>query len=374
MTRKIWVQIHLWVGLTLGLAGVLIGITGSILVFDQSLDAKVNPQRYAVSGSRLALPYSAYLDNAAQAVKGRARPTNLRTPGDGGMPVVVFARAREAGAAYRVYLDPQTARVLDASPSGSGLIGWAHDLHGSLMLRDYSGREIVGAVGIAMLISSLSGLYLWWPRGRWKEALGMRRGVTRSRNLHYLFGLYGSVVLAMLSFTGILISYPEAGRAVVGLFGPVSPPARTVQAPEAPKAARPLSADEAVALVQPLYPAAKVAGIGLPGGPRGTYRISLTDPAGDTLAQTAVAFVDPGSGALVRRIDASTLTAADRFLALQRPLHEGVSLGLAGRIVICIAGLLPALLAVTGTMMWLRQRRQRRSTADGTLAAAVADR
>ena len=38
--RPVWFQIHLWLGLTLGVVGALIGVTGSILVFDHEIDAR----------------------------------------------------------------------------------------------------------------------------------------------------------------------------------------------------------------------------------------------------------------------------------------------------------------------------------------------
>lgn len=315
MMRRLWVQVHLWLGLSFGAVGILIGITGSLLVFDHALDAQLNPQRYALTGDTIALPYATYFANATQALGDRARPVALRAPGEAGMPLMVLARAREGGGNFRVYLDPQSGRVLEVARGGSGLIGWAHELHGTLMLRRYAGREIVGTVGVAMLISSLSGLYLWWPRGRWRGAFGLRPGFALSRNLHYVFGLYGVLALAMLSFTGALISFPEAARGAVGAFAVVSPPP--------------------------------------PPGPRDAWRVSLPGPDG-----SRVLFIDPRSGAILPRPEANTRTAADRFLAFIRPLHEGTPLGLPGRIVLCIAGLLPGLLTITGTLLWLRQRRR----------------
>ena len=78
--RACWVQIHLWLGLTLGVLGMLIGISGSLLVFDHDIDAVFNPNRYAVSGPQVALPFSDYLTNAAQALEGKATPAFLRMP------------------------------------------------------------------------------------------------------------------------------------------------------------------------------------------------------------------------------------------------------------------------------------------------------
>ena len=358
--RAFWVQIHLWLGLTLGVLGVLIGISGSVLVFDHDIDAVFNPQRYAVSGTQVALPYSEYALRATQALEDRGRAAFVRLPEEEGMPVVVIARARgEGGGNIRVFVDPPTGRVLDTVPGG-GFFGWLHSFHENLTLREYYGREIVGAVGIAMLISSLSGLYLWWPaRGRWREAMGFRRGLATTRNLHYVCGFYGFLVLAMLSFTGIFIAYTDAGRATVAAFAPVSPPARNIQAPAAPEGAKALTPDAAVDIAKALYPAEKVWSVGLPSGPRGSYRVNLSEPGVPEMqpARGSVVFIDPYSGAVLRRIDASTRTPGDNFLALQRNLHSGERLGIIGRIVICLVGLMPLLFVVTGTIMWFKQRR-----------------
>jgi uncharacterized iron-regulated membrane protein len=303
--RRIWVQIHLWLGLTLGAIGILIGLSGSFLVYDEQIDEWLNPQRYAVSAPGAPLGYAEYAASARTAVSG-ARVLSIRMPDEDGGPIVATVRGRGA-LFHRIYLDPPTAKVLD-SVAGGGFIGWMHRFHENLTLREYWGREIVGAVGIAMLISSLSGLYLWWPaRGRFREALGLRAGLTLSRNLHYVLGFYGCVVLALLSFTGIWLAYVDAGRTVVSAFSPVSP--RTAVE-------------------------------------SGAYRVMLRD---ETL------FVEAVSGTVLRRVRAADRTAGDRFLAAQRGLHTGEMLG-AARAFLFVGGLLPALLVVTGTMMWLRQR------------------
>ena len=463
--RNLWVQVHLWLGLSLGLIGALVGLTGSVLVFDREIDHLLNPQRYAITGDTLALPYGDYVTRAAQAAGERARPANLRLPEAAGEPLTVLARGRGEGAGFvRVYLDPQSGQVLQAA-EGGGLIGWAHNFHESLTLRQYSGREIVGAVGVAMLISALSGLYLWWPgRARLRMALGPRRGFNTSRNLHYLCGFYGAVMLAMLSFTGIYLAFPEAGRATTALFSTLSPSTRGLQAPE--RAARPVSAantgaaanggatdakgartdrtdnrsmpetmgqdtnpgsrpsaatgadqdaapaaaargrdasaaaanqtgdarrgedgrrtgrepgqrgpgqgereagakalpvDAAVKIAQDLFPGARLVGVGLPAGPRGVYRVGMNRP-GTTLNSPGgdlVVFINPADGSVLRQVDPGTGSAGDRYLALMRPLHAASGLGLGWQILYCVAGLLPPLLAVTGTLMWLRKRRMR---------------
>jgi uncharacterized iron-regulated membrane protein len=361
MAKRIWIQIHLWLGLSLGVLGIFIGISGSVLIYDHAIDAWLNPQRYAVSGAQASLPVGDYLKSAAQALEGRARPLNLRLPENESMPVVVFAReGRGSGPAgiVRLYLDPPTGRVLEVS-AGGGFIGWVHSFHENLTLREYNGREIVGLVGIAMLISSLSGIYLWWPaRGRLGASLlGARPGLTLSRNLHYLFGIYCALVLAMLSFTGIWLAYVDAGRAVVAVFSPLAP--RNVQAPEPAEGGKPIPLEQAVKIAQDLYPGVPVAGIGLPTGPRGVYRVNLKTAGSTAPVSQAAVFVEPRSGDVLRNSGPATRSGGENFLVMQRLLHEGATLGPVGRALLFITGLLPALFVVTGSMMWLRQRRAR---------------
>ncbi|MDP2248636.1 MAG: PepSY-associated TM helix domain-containing protein, partial [Nitrosomonadales bacterium] len=52
-------------------------------------------------------------------------------------------------------------------------------------------------------------------------------------------------------------------------------------------------------------------------------------------------------------------TAADIFLQIQFPLHSGRILGLPGRILISIMGVVVAMLSVTGVYVWWRKRKAR---------------
>jgi len=53
-------------------------------------------------------------------------------------------------------------------------------------------------------------------------------------------------------------------------------------------------------------------------------------------------------------------TAADVFTQLQFPLHSGRILGLPGRILMSVMGLVVAMLSVTGIIIWARKRRARK--------------
>ncbi|RTL25825.1 MAG: PepSY domain-containing protein, partial [Rhodocyclaceae bacterium] len=70
-------------------------------------------------------------------------------------------------------------------------------------------------------------------------------------------------------------------------------------------------------------------------------------------------WLDPSDGHVLAVRDPLRESAGDGFLAWMHPLHNGEAFGLPGRILACVAGLLPALLFVTGWLRWRHKVRAR---------------
>ena len=56
--RRLWLNVHLWIGVGLALLLIPISISGGLLVWHDEIDALLTPQRYAVTGAQVALPPS----------------------------------------------------------------------------------------------------------------------------------------------------------------------------------------------------------------------------------------------------------------------------------------------------------------------------
>ncbi|MES3083468.1 PepSY-associated TM helix domain-containing protein [Sphingomonas faeni] len=355
--RRAWFQVHKWIGLVLAILIIPLSLSGAALVWHDALDRIVDPARYAVSG-RTVVGLDSYVAAARAALKHGERIATLTMPDDGG-PVVVAASSASAptrpGPPQRtmVYLDPPTARVLEVSPSNGGLVRFLHVLHGSLQLPGV-GRSIVGWIGVAMMVSCFTGLWLWWPTvGKWTRGFRFRRHRDVETNLHHLFGFWIALPLFVLSLTGAWISFPQVfGKLTGETSRPRGGPDRGAMMRAKP-------------LVSPAQPLAVTIGKARGIVDNAPLR-SVTWPT-DLSADWTVTFQGRGQGGSTPigvkvADDTGGATAAParpqggvgRWM---RRIHDGTDMGALWQIVIFLGGILPAVLAVTGVIMWWRARK-----------------
>lgn len=361
--RRTWFQVHKWIGLLLAVLIIPISLTGSALVWHDALDRTANPQRFAINGDALLTP-DAYLAAARTVLKPGDRVAQLTLPDHGGPVVIAASPPRVAGPPRggppqrtNVYLDPPTARVLEVASSGGGLVRFLHVMHGSLQIPGL-GRSIVGWIGVAMLLSSFTGLWLWWPQvGKWTKGLRWRRHRDTDTNLHYLLGFWVALPLFVLSLTGAWISFP-------GFFGALSG-----QAAAAGRGAGPDRAAMARArpLEAPAQPVSRVIASAEAFADGGTLR-SVAWPT-DISPDWTVTYAGEGARAVKVADDTGTATAAPAraqsgVARLMRRIHDGTGMGIVWQVIIFLGGVLPAILAVTGIIMWWRARSWKKALAD----------
>ncbi len=96
---------------------------------------------------------------------------------------------------------------------------------------------------------------------------------------------------------------------------------------------------------------------------KGIYRIRFHSDRDIAYYGDTRVFIDATTGesrGILRRGDG---TAGDTLMMWQYPLHSGQAFGLAGRIVVFLAGLATALLSATGVVVWWSKRRRNRLSA-----------
>lgn len=366
--RRLWFQVHKWIGLSLAILIIPISISGAALVWHDALDEAINPGRYAVTTGEAALPLSAYAAAARAALDPDERLLSLRYSEEGGPILATATRPPQPGAARpgrtNVWLDPGTGRVLDMASADAGLVRFMHQLHGSLALPGM-GRQIVGWVGVFMFASCLTGIWLWWPiTGSVRRGFRWKRQNSTNANIHHLVGFWVLLPLAMLSFTGFWISFPG----VFSAFEASQPRAKGGQ-PDRARAlgARPLAqtamtADAALAAAQP-HASGPLATIAWPTDQAPAWKIAFAREGGP--AEVAV---EDASGEVTPPRPPRPETRA----RLMRRLHDGTGMGPVWQAIVFVGGIIPAILAATGIVMWLRSRGWRSQLAKRRKAGKLA--
>lgn len=349
--RRIWFQAHKWIGLVLAVLIVPLCLSGAALVWQDALDKALNPHRYAVTSPVPKRTPEAYVAAARGVLAPGERIANLRVERDG--PVIVTAvrpqkeKAHGRPSRTLVWLDPGNARVLDKADGQAGFLRVMHQLHGSMMIPGV-GRSVVGWLGVAMLLSSVTGLWLWWPTaGAWTRGLRWRRHRNFDTNLHHQFGFWIALPLFVLSLTGAWISFPA-------FFGALSGQQPLVQGGEARFRARPLESsalglDVALARAQEAAPGS-LAAVAWPTDRKRAWAVTLKPSAG----KPTTVLVDDATG--TARVDADRGERRGGLARTMRKIHQGTDMGIVWQVVIFLGGILPAVLTITGVIMWWRAR------------------
>ena len=352
--------VHMWIGLILGILLAALGLSGSLLVYDETISDWISPPPHATTAGQ-PLPLSMITGIAHDAATEQGLEIGgmqILVPQKTGDAIVVrfngvspmgsMSNAERGGRrGMQMYIDPVSGEVLaNRGFAQAGLLTFMHQLHGNfLMGRD--GRRFVGWLGLAMCLLGLSGLVLWWPkRGQWKYAFKVRStasGLRFHRELHAATGIWIFLVFMAVSFSGLVIAWPATMGLNSAAMAPRLVPTITVLP------GKRLGATEAVIAATAAVPDLKLRSIAIPRRPDQPFIITYLSHG----AVSANMLFDPYRNQIIATRDNS-----EHFLAWMRPVHDG-SLNAVWRFLVFLSGLVPTLFLVTGLVMWWKKRQRR---------------
>ncbi|MBT9097034.1 PepSY domain-containing protein [Methylovulum psychrotolerans] len=365
LTRAVWLKIHLYLALSGGFFFALIGLTGSLNVYRTELDTWLNPQL------QIGQPQGPYqsLDKMLTAVKAahpqRYGSWTLELPESPDRMVIAwYEKPQETYFAYyaplMVAVNPYTAEVVESRFWGQTAMTWLLDVHTQLRL-DRFGWQCVGVLGALLMVSVMTGLYLWWPvGGDWRRVFALRltQGMMRLlMDVHRWLGLLSAGALLVLAFTGLQLSYPQILEALTGAedmgHGNNGKPVLSTARPNL----RPVRLEEAEFIARGPFPRATLRRVTTPLGEDGTYRVNVRQ-AGEVNQKHpfTMVWIDRWSGHIKTVRDPHRFTGGETLMTWMWPLHTGEALGAAGRFAWFLAGLCPGYFYVSGLLHWLHRR------------------
>ncbi|OYW34261.1 MAG: hypothetical protein B7Z41_02835 [Rhizobiales bacterium 12-66-7] len=405
MLKVVWFQIHWFLGVTAGVVLAVVGVTGAMLSFEDDILAALNPGIITVQAAPAGPLAPDQLLARIRANAPGKTPTALMVSADPTRAArVTFAPPRQPAGApgggpggprgeYR-YVSPYDGTLL-GDVQGQAFFRFVMQVHRWLAAGDV-GKQIVGASTIGLIVLSLSGLYLRWPRRAldWRNWLRLdfgRKGRSFLWELHSVIGTWVLPFYLLASLTGLYWSYEWYRGALFDLTGTPRPAqqgprpagAPPAGAPSGPQAGTPPGAAPAMPgergpregrearnaaplNLAALWPAFvresggySIATVRLPQGNAQILTITYqpVNPAHERANNTLVL---EASGQVREHRRYNDLPAGQKLMGSIFPLHSGSFFGFAGTLLMMIASLLMPLFAITGWMLYLDRRKKKR--------------
>jgi uncharacterized iron-regulated membrane protein len=416
--RSLFVLLHRWAGLLIAGFLFLSGVTGAIISWDHELDDWLNPHLMEASATGSRLPVLE-LARQVEARHPEVRVSFIPLTPEPGESLAFSVAPRvnpETGLLYepafnQVFVDPVTGEELGKRFWGApwpvtseNLVSFLYVLHYSLHIPamwgiDRWGIWLMGIIAVIWTLDCFAGFYLtlparrrgmakldtqpdediiqeaqpngrsWWQR--WQPAWHIRKNSGAYKlnfDLHRAGGLWTWGLLFILAFTAFSLNlYREVFFPLMSQVSQVTPgPFETRQPAELQE---PILAQVSFKeTIEKAAQEAKQRGWEEPVGSIfysqefGIYGVNFFHPGedhGSGGVGTARLYYDGVTGEYIGDKQPWKGTAADIFVQMQFPLHSGRILGLPGRILISLMGIVVAMLSVTGVYVWWKKRKAR---------------
>jgi uncharacterized iron-regulated membrane protein len=215
--RRLLFQVHLWLGISLGLYVLVIGLSGSALLLKSPFYTWFEPK---------------FLEPLAVApLEGealQARMVEVYAGFEVGFTVPAYEPERATyvvlnkdGNYFPYYFNQYTGEDIGpANPWPIKSVEWLADIHDDLLL-GREGRRLNGLGGLLFILMSCSGLLIWWQgRSRWYQGLLIRRASPRGLlwQLHSVIGFWSLLLMLAWGVSGFQLGFPQQVAALVDWF------------------------------------------------------------------------------------------------------------------------------------------------------------
>ncbi|MGH9628628.1 MAG: PepSY-associated TM helix domain-containing protein [Bryobacteraceae bacterium] len=367
LLKRVLFQVHLWGGLALGLYALLIGVTGSVLVFREEIVDQISPMPEVRDGGPAMTMEE--IRAGIQAHYPDWHAWSLEAPAEAGAPWSSYLLRRGQGG--RMVFADATGKVIGERNIEGTWLQLFEQFHSYLLIP--KGRLYNGIAGLLLSLIVLAGAVLWWPvRGEWDTAF---RIIRRSNwkgvvyDLHRVGGALTVLFVFLFCITGAYFTWPAVYRDVAAAMLPAKPKPQAVSI-ETEGARQPI--DALVASAQRAVPGAKLVRVLVPQGAKEPVRVVFQHGETREHRTTSQLTLNPHTGEVLAIDDYRQRRAGDHLVSWMGPLHTGHFGNLAVKIVWAVAGLAMPSLFVTGFLMWCNRVAAPRLRGRKTVEEAVA--
>ncbi len=371
--RKLFNDLHLWLGLGSGIIIFITCLTGTLLTFNESIRA----QLATPIEINTALPVK-NLEELSKDIKAldKGKINSITIPSAADKPYKLNLKtSKEDRRGTNFVLDQYSSEVHSIDKTWyDEFYMFNFKMHRWLMNEDI-GRPIVGTSTIILIFLTLSGLILWIPKKIkaswkvWKPGFKIKTNARWKRlnhDLHNVLGFYTFLVVLVMSLTGLCWSfewYKDGASAVLGAKVFDRGADKKFKSDTIQNLAK-MSPDGILDLTNKTLDYKGTTRISFPSKPSDTYIVTkYSDDAASSYLNDKLIFDQNGS--LLKKDLYADKPLNTKIASLIRPIHTGEFYGLWSEIIYFISCLIATSLPITGTFIWWNKRKKKKKKENG---------
>jgi uncharacterized iron-regulated membrane protein len=357
MFRRILLILHLWAALLASVFLLLLGATGSFMVYEKEIDQVLNRRLVAVEPAGQPLTLAELFARLEKAHPG------YRCTG--------IAFSRQPHIADEVHLDPGNGaeglvmtvdryrgKELGDARTANRLVNSVHQFHTHLLMDKHrdAAKLVLGVASLFLLFLSCSGIILWWRRRLFR--INWRGGGKRVIfDLHHVLGILSSLFLFCFALTGAAMTWESPVNHLLNrVFHSGTQAERRPMSPP-PDGAVALNPDAILAAARKALPGAEIAALGMESGKPVDVRMKF--PEDRTPIGRSRLLLDPYTGNVLSAVSTRTAPLGFKIGRMWiREIHTGDIFGWPTQFLACVMSLLLPIMTVTGTLIWWNRSRK----------------
>ena len=401
MLKKTFFQIHWFLGITAGLILSLMGVTGAIYSYDQQILKWLNTDSYTVQAENRSKLTPVELYQHFQQKDPDIQINSITIDQNPTASSSINIAKEGARRGKNIMVNPYTAEVLPEI-KGQEFFQFIQQLHRNLTVGPV-GKQITAACTLMLIFFVLSGLYLRWPKKhslkQWLFVKPKLNGRNFIWDLHAVVGTWVIVFYLLMACTGLYWSYDWWRNGMFKVLGVERPqpemqatPKGGRQAANAPRNERSTQKEDKkedkkeklspeqiqIALTQTWTGFSAQMGrdyssitLNLPKKDNGKMDISFVDatPQHERARNTAQFNYQTSNIEEMKLYEDKKLN--EKIMSSMLPVHRGSFFGPIYQFFAMIASLLMPLFFVTGWMLYLKRRKQKKLTLEARQSASM---
>lgn len=376
--RKATGLIHLWLGLVTGIIVFIMGITGSIFVFQKEISDLLYKEKFFIKppAAPAVLPYSILLKKAQSAL-GKNRPVNyaitFKNPALA-WEFMTYKAGDPKSLTYfgtvdyynSVFINPYTGKATGTRDYKYDFFNIVKYIHWGLLLNDTYGQVITGYSTLIFVVMLITGMIMWWPK-TWSKtninkSFKIKWDASFKRlnyDLHNVPGFYIMIIALIIALSGMVyaMKWFETTVYVIASRSITPPDMKYAKSVVSTPVNSPI--DVAFNTARRLFPIEDRITVADATGKDGVIHISGIKGK-ETFYHADELQFNQYTGKLLVRRNYNEQNAGEKLIRMNYDIHVGAILGLPGKILAFIASLVAASLPVTGFIIWLKRKKKKK--------------